>query len=74
MIECLHILRGGWVVVTAAVDLRTLQAILGHTCLQTTTWYLHVSNRHLHQTPSLLERLMLPAVAAVPVAATEERG
>jgi site-specific recombinase XerD len=44
----------------AGVDLRTLQAIMGHNSLQTTARYLHISNRHLNQTPSLLERLMLP--------------
>jgi integrase/recombinase XerD len=50
----------------AGVDLRSLQTMMGHTSLQTTARYLHVSNRHLTQTPSLLERLMLPAVAAIP--------
>jgi integrase/recombinase XerD len=56
----------------AGVDLRTLQAIMGHTSLQTTAGYLHVSNQRLNQTPGLLERLMLPTVGVV--VATEERG
>jgi site-specific recombinase XerD len=45
----------------AGVDLRTLQAILGHSSLRTTAHYLHMSTRHWQQLPSLLDRLMLPA-------------
>jgi site-specific recombinase XerD len=50
----------------AGVDLRTLQAILGHTSLNTTAVYLHVGTQRLHQTPSLLDRLMLPKVTPMP--------
>jgi integrase/recombinase XerD len=44
----------------AGVDLRTLQAIMGHQSLSTTASYLHVSDQRLRQAPSLLDRLMLP--------------
>ena len=45
----------------AGVDLRTLQAMMGHTSLETTMRYLHISSQRLRQAPSLLDRLMLPA-------------
>jgi integrase/recombinase XerD len=45
----------------AGVDLRTLQAILGHSDLATTAHYLHVETARLRGVPALLDRLMLPA-------------
>ena len=44
----------------AGVDLRTLQAILGHNALTTTAHYLHVEIGRLRGVPALLDRLMLP--------------
>jgi site-specific recombinase XerD len=52
-------------VLEAGVDLVTLQAILGHTSVQTTAHYLHVSTHRLRQTPSLLDLLALPTPAEV---------
>jgi integrase/recombinase XerD len=46
----------------AGVDVRTLQAILGHADLVTTAHYLHIETRRFQRLPGLLERLMLPTV------------
>ncbi len=45
----------------AGVDIFTVQKLLGHGALSTTAHYLHVSRRHLQQTPSLLDLIALPA-------------
>ena len=62
----LHTLRHSYAthLLEAGVDLLTLKALLGHTCLQTTAHYLHVSTQRLQQTPSLLDLLVVPRPTA----------
>jgi integrase/recombinase XerD len=57
-----HTLRHSYAthLLEAGVNLITLQHILGHRDLQTTAHYVHLSTRHLQQTPSLLDLLVLP--------------
>ena len=64
----MHTLRHSYAthLLEAGVDVLTLKALLGHASLQTTARYLHVSTRRLHQTPSLLDLLVLPRPAVAP--------
>jgi integrase/recombinase XerD len=44
----------------AGADVRSVQVLLGHACLQSTTTYLHLSNAHLRATPSPIDLLGKP--------------
>jgi site-specific recombinase XerD len=51
----------------AGTDLRTIQLLMGHSRLEDTTLYLHLSRRHLKMTMNPLDQLPVQNQAPVPV-------
>ena len=70
----MHTLRHSYAthLLEAGVDILTLKALMGHSSLQTTARYLHISTQRLHQTPSLLDLLVLPRPDVAPAAPKAE--
>jgi integrase/recombinase XerD len=71
----MHTLRHSYAthLLEAGVDLLTLKALLGHTSLQTTARYLHVSTHRLMQAPSLLDLLVVPKPTVAPAMGAERQ-
>jgi integrase/recombinase XerD len=55
----------------AGTDLRTIQLLMGHSRLEDTTLYLHLSRRHLKMTINPLDQLPVPGQTPTP--ATEDQ-
>jgi site-specific recombinase XerD len=64
----MHTLRHSYAthLLEAGVDVLVLKALMGHSSLQTTARYLHISTHRLRQAPSLLDLLALPSGSVAP--------
>jgi site-specific recombinase XerD len=70
----MHTLRHSYAthLLEAGVDLVTLKALMGHTRLETTAHYLHLSTQRLQHMPSLLDLLVVPRPPEPPWVQAEE--
>lgn len=72
----LHTLRHSYAthLLEAGVDVLVLKTLMGHSSLQTTARYLHISTHRLRQTPSLLDLLAVPEGSRAPAPAPAQTG
>jgi integrase/recombinase XerD len=63
-----HILRHSWAthLLERGTDLKTIQVLLGHVDLESTTIYLHLSQRHLQTVNNPIEGLPISGLGAKP--------
>jgi site-specific recombinase XerD len=63
-----HILRHSWAthLLERGTDLKTIQVLLGHVDLESTTIYLHLSQRHLQAVQNPIEGLPISGLGAKP--------
>ena len=63
-----HILRHSWAthLLERGTDLKTIQVLLGHVDLESTTIYLHLSQRHLQAVNNPIEGLPISGLGAKP--------
>ncbi len=63
-----HLLRHAWAthLLERGTDLKTIQVLLGHVDLESTTIYLHLSQRHLQAVNNPIEALPVSGLGAKP--------
>src|SRR5437867_11778821 len=62
-----HCLRHSWAthLLEAGEDLRKIQLLLGHSDLETTSVYLHLSDRHLHSVTNPVEAISVSTLDTI---------
>jgi len=63
-----HLLRHSWAthLLERGTDLKTIQVLLGHVDLESTTIYLHLSQRHLQAIHNPVDALPISGLGAKP--------